>query len=910
MITGSAAIGALAWCSLRPPPSVAPVDPPARARPPGASSSPAPEPPPAPEPSALRFVDVTESSGLRFRHVSGRSERAWVPEIMGPGITVLDVDGDGVDEVLFVNGRRWPQDVEGAGAGAEPPARARLFRRDGARYVDCTDERGLGLSAQGYSALAWDPDGDGDEDVFFATLTGLRAFINDGTGHYAEETGARGLAVDGWTSVLAPLDVDDDGDLDLFVGRYLEWSPEQEAELDCRPDGVRRDYCSPNLFPATSPTLLINDGRGRFTDGSAAAGLPLGATKALGALTVDLDEDGRLDLIVANDQVRTQVFLAPGDGTLVEEATRLGLVGTEGGAAYAGMGIDGTWSAAPGEGLCVGIGNFFGEPVTVHCRTDSSRPFLSRSGKLGLRGPTLPWVTFGLKWFDADLDGDDDLVIANGNVSDEERVAGIPFRQPLQVFEAEGGRLRDVSAEAFGPLADRRMLGRALAVLDLEGDGDLDVLVADNNGDALALENRSAPLGERVGLRLVGAAPNTAGVGATLTVTGGARTQRAWMHLTSSYYGQSTRTRVTGLGPAAGPVSVELRWPSGACSGSRAWRAGACTIVEDESLAPTAPPDAARARGLALQARASWRPAAARTKQAVALLRDAIADEDEDPSLHRGSRRRCGRSAAPRRRVRPRATQARAASTRTARCGTSPACSSSAGCLELASAAVERALTTIERPLERPAQLRRHAARARRAARPRRAGLPGRARAAAEQRVRGRQPRVAAARARRRSRRDGDARAAAARAAVEPDAAARRRQRLLYPRPARAGARRLRGAARARARRRARALQPRADRARPRRRDDRARAARARERAAPRRSPRVGKPGRGACWPWGHEGRARGLRARARAPPGGRDRPARARVAPPRVRTAGGGPTRVAAPGARAAQCRHTRAEI
>ncbi len=641
MLGGSAAVAGLAWFALRRAP-----DPEPRARAPAGSGSgapavtaPGPAPPPSP-PSELRFVEVATSSGLEFRHVSGHSGRFWIPEIMGPGVTVFDAEGDGVDEVLFVNGERWAQDVAAAktaeAAEAAEPATSRLFRRVDGGYTDVTAERGLGVQAQAFSALAWDPDGDGDQDVVFATLTGTRAFVNDGAGRFREQTAALGLGVGGWTSVLAPLDVDDDGDLDLFVGRYVEWSPAIEAELDCKPDGVRRDYCSPNLFAPTTPALLLNDGAGRFTDGSVAAGLPANATKALGVLTVDLDDDGRLDLIVANDQVRTQVFMVPGDGTLVEQATRLGLVGTEGGAAYAGMGIDGTWSAAPEEGFCVGIGNFFGEPVTLHCRKDSSQPFLSRSGRLGLRGPTLPWVTFGLKWFDADLDGDDDLALANGNVSDEERVAGIPFRQPFQLFESVDGRLRDATAEALGELAGRRMLGRGLAAFDLEGDGDLDLLVGDNNATALVLENRSPRAGASLRLRLHGAPPNTGAIGARIVVEAGARRLQSWVHLTSSYYGLSTSTKVFGLGEHEGTVDVEIRWPSG-----RVQRVGGLTgdgpvheITEDTTLAPQE-----RGPGLELasspRAQAIAAASAGRHAQAVTLLREAIAAEGEDPVLHR-----------------------------------------------------------------------------------------------------------------------------------------------------------------------------------------------------------------------------------------------------------------------------------
>ena len=453
----------------------------------------------APSPASIHFSEVAADTGLRFHHSAGHSDSYLAPEILGPGVTIFDADGDGRDDVLFANGN---SDLAGPGKDKSKTG-SRLFRNVGGRFTDVTKDSGIGLDAYAVSAIAFDIDGDGDRDVIFATTAGLRAFTNDGHGRFREETRSRGLAITGWTSVLAPLDLDDDGDLDLFVGRYFDWSAARDAKLDCRPDGAHRDYCGPGMYAGTTPVILLNDGRGHFTDASQRSNLPRGATKALGVLTVDLDGDGRMDVIVANDEVRTQVFLNRGDGTLTDDAVALGFAGTEGGSAFSGMGIDGTFQS-PGGDFTLAIGTFYGEPIAAYARAALGRPFLARGTPLGLRQPSLSFVKFGLRFFDADADGLDDLLVANGAITHEERTNGVAFRQPIQVFAGTPSRFVEVSKNALGALAEKRLLGRAVATLDFDGDGDLDAVVTENDGDALLLENRSERRGHFIGLRLIG----------------------------------------------------------------------------------------------------------------------------------------------------------------------------------------------------------------------------------------------------------------------------------------------------------------------------------------------------------------------------------------------------------------------
>lgn len=587
---------------------------------------------PSARPSAIRFEERAAQLGLVFRHEAGRSDHRWLPEIMGAGIVVFDADGDGREDVLALNGRRWPD--ARPDAGAEPSSR--LFRSTAGGFVDSTDGSGLALVAQTMGGAAFDIDADGDRDVVVATLEGLRLFVNDGRGRFTDETAARGADVSGWTSVVAPFDADGDGDVDLFVGRYVLWSTALEAEVDCRVDGVRRDYCSPNLFRGTTPVLLRNDGRGRFSDASAAAGLPRDATKALGVLASDLDGDHRVDLIVANDQMRTQVLLAQPDGRFLERAAELGLAGTEGGHPYSGMGIDATWNAPGGLGLCVAIGNFTGEPVTLHCRRDASSPFLERSQQIGIRRATLRWVSFGLRFVDLDLDGDEDFVLANGHVVDEESVRGTPFRQPLQVFEAEGNELREVSQTALTNRARDPMLGRAIATLDLDRDGDLDVLVSDNGGPLRALVNVTERAGAHwIALRLEGAAPNVDALGASVVLRSGARAWTRSVHATGSYYAQSSLDVHVGLGGSSASVSAEVRWPSGRVQHIDGLAVDRRHVVrEDTSLAraDASSPVPVRASAMVLLDRAL---AADDLTTAQTIIDREVASSPDDPDLLR-----------------------------------------------------------------------------------------------------------------------------------------------------------------------------------------------------------------------------------------------------------------------------------
>ena len=530
-----------------------------------------------------------------------------------------------------------------------PPGRERAF-------ADATAESGLGLVAHGYAALAFDIDGDGDRDVFITTLEGARLYVNDGRGHFRDETRQRGLTAEvtgGWTTALAPFDVDDDGDLDLFVGRYVTWSRQADDGMGCTTDGTNRAWCLPTLFPATTPALLINDGRGHFRDGTEQARMPQGASRALGVLTVDLDGDGRLDLMVANDMVRNQVLLNHGDGTLTEVAVPMGFAATEGGSVYAGMGISGTWHApvqAPGQApgstpgelsLCIAIANFAGEPITVHCRAASTgagapRPFLNREAALGVRQPTVAWVKFGLLWMDADLDGRDDLFVVSGDVSDQEKTIGRPLREPMQFLWAAGSdHMVDASTQALGPLASRGLLGRAAATLDLDADGDLDVIVTENDGEARLVVNRTERRGHWVRLDLVGAAPNIDAIGAQVEVVAGERRYRTWVHATGSFMAQSSLARIVGLGEFAGTVDVTVDWPDGRRQG---WRGLAVDqrhrLVEDRSA-----PTVSRAAPVPIAETARTRAMAARAQgdldAEITRLEEAVIESPFEPEVYR-----------------------------------------------------------------------------------------------------------------------------------------------------------------------------------------------------------------------------------------------------------------------------------
>jgi hypothetical protein len=547
---------------------------------------------------AIMFTDITSAAGIMFVHHTGAAGAKFLPETMGSGVVAFDYDGDDHCDLFFVNSSPWPGDDTAASG-------CRLYRNRGnGEFSDVTDEVGLGEPTYGMGATAADYDNDGWCDLFITGVGGDRLYRNversEGARAFRDTTIPAGVGgPGGWprdadaasfTTSRAPLtwstsasffDYDGDSHLDLFVCRYVSWSPMADRELGFQIAGLGRAYGPPTSFSGSQCVLYRNLGDGRFADVSAACGIlvdddgyaargaTVGLAKALGVCVTDLDEDGWPDIVVANDTVRNFLFhnVAADDGT--PGGRRFEEIGMTAGVAYAegraraGMGIDEvTWM--PGR-RGVGIGNFANEPDTfLVSEPDAQMLFADAALSVGLSGPSRAAMKFGLLFFDVDLDGRPDMVTCNGHLEPEIAVVqgGQSYRQQPHLFwNAGGDGWFEPVAEAgdlFTPL-----VGRGAAFADLDADGDLDLVLTANGGSARVLRNDTPRPGHFLRLTLAGDGrrSNRDAIGAVVEVDTADGRQRQELRAARGYLSQSETVLTFGLGEADHADRITIHWP-------------------------------------------------------------------------------------------------------------------------------------------------------------------------------------------------------------------------------------------------------------------------------------------------------------------------------------------------------------
>jgi hypothetical protein len=493
-----------------------------------------------------------------------------MPETIGSGAAFLDYDNDGDQDLFLVNFRYWP-DHPGDGS---VPTQA-LYRNDGGgHFQDVSKEVGLAVETYGMGVAVGDYDGDGWDDLFLSSLKANHLFHNE-HGHFREVTDAAGVAGrdDMWTTGAAFFDYDGDGDLDLFALNYVSWTREADLEIDFRLAGLGRAYGAPNNFTGTDSYLYRNDGDGHFTDVSGAAGiqvhdpvsgLPVG--KGLSVIPVDYDGDGWLDLIVANDTARNFLFHNRGNGSFEEIGAFEGLAYDPRGKATGAMGIDAARYRNDAD-LGIVIGNFANEMSSLFVTADGKAPFADEAVIEGLGGPSRLSLTFGVLFFDYDLDGRLDLLQANGHLEHEinKVQASQHYAQPAQLFWNCGTSC----AAPLVPVADpgdlsRPLVGRAAAFADIDGDGDLDLLISQNGRPAVLLRNDQQLGHHWLRLKLVGKAPNRDAIGASVTLTAGGVTQYRTVMPSRSYLSQVELPVTFGLGDSTTVDKLGITWPDGA----------------------------------------------------------------------------------------------------------------------------------------------------------------------------------------------------------------------------------------------------------------------------------------------------------------------------------------------------------
>ena len=507
----------------------------------------------APAAPPVVFTDVTAAAGIRFTHNTGAFGAKYMPETFGSGVLWLDADGDGWQDLLLVNGAAWPG-REGA------PTPAALYRNDGdGTFTDVTRGSGLDAALYGLGGAAADFDNDGHVDVYLTALGPNRLFKGAGDGTFTDVTEAAGVGDPGFSTAALWFDYDRDGHLDLFVGNYVRWTP--ETDLFCSLTGDAKSYCTPESYQGQSGVLYRNRGDSTFEDVTAAAGVRAPAAKALGAVMLDFDDDGWMDLFVANDTQPDQLFENRGDGTFEDVGVLAGVAFSDAGVARAGMGADAADYDGSGRPDLV-IGHFSTEMMALY-HNEGNGLFIDEGPRSAIGRATLPTLTFGCFFFDFDLDGWPDVFAANGHVADDvERVqARITHAQPPQLFRNDGGRFEEVLAP--GTALAVPQVGRGAAYADFDRDGDLDVLVTANGGPPRLLRNDGGNANRVLRIRTVGTASNRDGVGARIDVTAGGRTRWQRVKTGSSYLSQSELAVTFGLGARTRADAVEVTWPSG-----------------------------------------------------------------------------------------------------------------------------------------------------------------------------------------------------------------------------------------------------------------------------------------------------------------------------------------------------------
>lgn len=503
----------------------------------------------------IAFEEVAEASGIRFSHHTGAAGKRLMPETMGSGCALVDLDNDNRLDAVMVDSTAWP------GSGGKK-GQTRIFRNLGeGRFEDATRAFRVPAGSYGMGVAAGDYDNDGFVDLFFSALevgeSRSRLLRNVGGKHFEDVSARVDLDVPGWASSAAWVDYNRDGRLDLFVCRYVKWTPETDVFFAL--DGVNKTYARPDQYPGSTCLLFKNVG-GRFEDVSASAGVATSNAKALGVALCDFDGDGWVDIAVSNDTVRNFLFHNQGNGTFKEVAVQAGVAVAEAGVARAGMGIDVADYENSGQPAVL-ITNFAGEQVSLY-RRDTSGLFMDVAARTGLGAATQRYLGFGVGFLDADLDGRLDIFVANGHIQPdvEVRSSGVTYKQPSLLMRGTAdGTFREAGS---GAITTPRV-ARGAAFGDIDGDGDFDVLMNVNDGPAVLLRQSGRPQHRWVRLRLEGRSGNRSAIGATVRLTTNGVTQTRMVRSGSSYLSQSSLAVTFGLGKAEAVGNLEVRWPNG-----------------------------------------------------------------------------------------------------------------------------------------------------------------------------------------------------------------------------------------------------------------------------------------------------------------------------------------------------------
>jgi enediyne biosynthesis protein E4 len=509
-----------------------------------------------------RFTDVTSALGLSFEYVASHTSKKYLIETMGSGVALFDYDNDGRLDIFVVNGAPLsdptPKGTIPQKTGPKDWNRLYHQKSDGT-FEDVTEKAGLQGVGYGMGVAVGDYDNDGFEDLYVTAYGGNRLYHNNGDGTFTDVTQKAGVGGGGWSSSAAWLDLDGDGLLDLIVLRYLQWDFE---DIWCgeRREGYRA-YCHPDSFHAIAPLVYHNDGKGHFTEIAEKVGLGQPA-KGLGIAFADYDRDGHVDLFFANDSMPEFLYHNMGDGRFEEVGLNSGVAVDGEGHSYAGMGVD--FADYNNDGLADLFVTDLASQMYAVYRNNGDGTFTYDSYPSGIGRISLEHSGWGMRFFDFDNDGWKDLLIAQGHDLDTIQLTypNLRYKEPMLLVRNTGKGFVDVSAQA-GEIFQKVLVGRGLAIGDIDNDGRLDVVVTSNDGGLYVLHNASQTQNHWLTLELVGHQSNRDAIGAQVKMVTAIGSQWATVTTAGSYLSSSDKRVHFGLGSETVAETIEIRWPSG-----------------------------------------------------------------------------------------------------------------------------------------------------------------------------------------------------------------------------------------------------------------------------------------------------------------------------------------------------------
>ena len=509
--------------------------------------------------SSFPFVEVPASaSGISWSHTAGASPEKYLPESTGAGCAFLDYDNDGWMDIYLVNS--GPCDFY----KPAKPLRNALYRnnRDGT-FTDVTEKAGVAGGGYGMGAAVGDYNGDGFPDLYVTQYGRSILYRNNGDGTFTDVTEKAGVAAPGWASSAVWFDYDNDGRLDLFVCRFVDF--DKTKHHHCGAPNLPQlaglnEYCYPKVYSPMPSWLFHNNGDGTFTDVSQKAGIADNPGKSWGVVATDINNDGWMDLFVANDTEANFLFANRRGKHFEEIGFTAGVAYGEQGKARSGMGVDSADFNQDGW-MDLFVSNLNDELFGFY-QNKGKEEFEDIAGPTGIAGVTRLMSGWGLKFFDYDNDGDLDLLLANGHPDDliEKIHPNVGYREHLLLFHHEGKKLQNVSVVS-GPIFEKTLSARGLALGDFNNDGAIDVLISVNDGPPLLLQNSAGAVNHWLGVRLVGKKANPDAIGARITYQAGDLSRSRMKVGGGSYLSSHDPRVVLGLGHRTRMDWLEVKWP-------------------------------------------------------------------------------------------------------------------------------------------------------------------------------------------------------------------------------------------------------------------------------------------------------------------------------------------------------------